>query len=106
MDLPILLEKFTFVEGVDQIKQTLIEILTAEKREFLQDPKTGSVAPIHLAMSFIATDTYLTGACNQVPGCELVSFEQRQEGERLILDVYVTYSEESIELQLTEEGWQ
>lgn len=106
MDLPAVLEKATFIEGIDEIKQCLVELLSEEKRSFVQSPTVGSTSVIHTQMSWIEVDTYLNDVFSQVSGVTLKGFDMHMEDTALVIDVRAEYNKQTILLQNKNDQWQ
>lgn len=47
MDLPVLLEKLSFVSSLDELRQTIVVLLKNYRGSFLQDTAIGSFISVH-----------------------------------------------------------
>lgn len=114
MDLPVRLEDEEFVEGIDEVRQSLIALFNTERGEMMQSKSKGSTSIIHTSLSPIETDLYVTDVCSQVPGVKHLwtkrSIENIGNQAVAVLRVAISYNDKNYNLMLSEitgkEVWQ
>lgn len=96
MDLPSTLEKEEFVDGYEELKQTIIQVLTVEKKGFMQSASRGCVGIIHSSMSYIAIESYVREACEQVNGVVVTSVEVAEVEDGILVKVLMDYNKTKV----------
>lgn len=87
MDLPVLLEKMTFVSAMDELKQTIVVLLKNPRFSFLQSPHIGSFVSIH-ATDQDEIETGIKNTLEEIPDLVVNLVELQDESNVL---VNVTY---------------
>jgi len=106
MDLPIKLEQEDFVNGVDEIKQSLIALFRTEKGEMMQSKKSGTTSLIHTQMTNIEVDLYVHNVCSQVEGVTHLWTKRDKKvidgAVTAVLEVAIEYNSQRFLLNLAE----
>lgn len=110
MDLPLKLEKEELVQGLEQVKQELIMLLSSENGEFLQDYQLGVPGIIHTSLSAVAIDAYITSACSKLKGVEFLyanKISKSVDGEEVAcIEAFISYNGKTLKMEMTDKGWQ
>lgn len=84
MDLPLQLEQMSFVDSLEELKQTIYIMLKTNIGEFIQNPTMGSWIDIHSTDEDLVKESIRT-TLEQIPGLTTLQVAQTEDYYRVVV---------------------